>query len=870
VADIFISYTSKDRDWAFWIAQELERLGHVPHVHEWEISAGNIAAWMEERQNKADHTLCVVSQAYLDAPYSSWERQAALWAAATKRPNFALPVFVEACEATTLLAPFKRCDLHDVSEEEARTKLAAYLKPAARPIGPARFPGKASAPSAPPASDKKFAFPGSERGASQRQPRNLPFPSLGTLFAGREKDLADLRAALIANKSAAVAGRALHGLGGIGKTRLAIEYAWRHAQDYSALLFARADDAATLDASLAALAGLLDLPEKDAREDPAKIAAVERWLEAHPTWLLILDNVDDDRAVAAAMQLMARLSGGHVIVTARAANFPATLRKLPLDVLHEDAATDFLLERTSGDRIKTPNDQDQARAIARELDGLALALEQAGAFIAQGRIGFARYLKLLKEQRAKILDWARPELTGYPLSVGATWAASVDKLTPESRRLLERLAMLAPEPIPDSLLDVAVPGEAEGYDAYEARGGLFAYSLATQAKGEGAGFVVHRLVQDFARRAMSDERRAAALREALEWIDTAFIGEPDDVRTWPVLDPLAQHALAAARRADQAGMAEPTARLFNQLGLLLKAKARYAEAEPLYRRALKIGEASYGPDHPNVAIRLNNLASLLRATYRLAEAEPLYRRALMIDEASFGPGHPNVAIDLNNLAELLRATNRHTEAEPLVRRALAIGEASFGPDHPKVATRLNNLASLLYGTNRLDEAEPLYRRALAIDEASYGPDHPNVAIRLNNLAELLRETNRYVEAEPLYRRALAVWEKALGPDHPNVASGLNNLALLLKETNRPAEAEPLHRRALKIDEASYGPDHPEVATDLNNLAQLLRATHHLDEAETVFRRALTIREKSLGPDHPRTVNVRKNLAALEAARGKGA
>ena len=105
------------------------------------------------------------------------------------------------------------------------------------------------------------------------------------------------------------------------------------------------------------------------------------------------------------------------------------------------------------------------------------------------------------------------------------------------------------------------------------------------------------------------------------------------------------------------------------------------------RRALAIDEASFGPDHPNVATRLNNLAQLLQATNRLAEAEPLMRRALAIDEASFGPDHPNVASDLNNLAQLLQATNRLREAEPLMRRALAIDEASFGAEHPNVATR---------------------------------------------------------------------------------------------------------------------------------------------------------------------------------------
>ena len=119
MVDIFVSYTSSDRDWAFWIGKELEKLGHTPHIHEWEIPAGgNIAAWMEERHDKADHILCVISQVYLSKDYSSWERLAAQWAAASERPNFALPVYVEKCAAPTLLALVKRCDLFGRNERK--------------------------------------------------------------------------------------------------------------------------------------------------------------------------------------------------------------------------------------------------------------------------------------------------------------------------------------------------------------------------------------------------------------------------------------------------------------------------------------------------------------------------------------------------------------------------------------------------------------------------------------------------------------------------------------------------------------------------------------------------------------------------------
>ena len=134
MADIFISYTSSDRDWAFWVGHELQALGHTPRIHEWEIPAGgDIAAWMEARHDAADHILCIVSSAYIAKPYSAWERRAAQWAAATDRPSFAVPVFVEPCKAPTLFAHLKRCDLYGLSERDARAHLKTFLEPAAKP-----------------------------------------------------------------------------------------------------------------------------------------------------------------------------------------------------------------------------------------------------------------------------------------------------------------------------------------------------------------------------------------------------------------------------------------------------------------------------------------------------------------------------------------------------------------------------------------------------------------------------------------------------------------------------------------------------------------------------------------------------------------
>ena len=712
-----------------------------------------------------------------------------------------------------------------------------------------------------------------------RRPTTLPYAPLGDLLKGRDDDLQTLQQQLgpiPQHAATASTALALIGMGGVGKTRLAIEHAWRNAARHSAVLFAAASSPEALNRTLAGLAAVLDLPEKDATEEAVQRQAVIHWLGSHPGWLLILDGIDGKAAAQAVEALLPQISGGQVLFTTRLSKWSAAVQRLPLEVLSIEAATAFLLERTAGNRRDEPDDPAMARELAQDLDGLALALEQAGAYIDERGITFSRYRKDWQERREKVLSWFDPQLMQYPASVATTWLTSFQQLSADAQTLLRRLAWLSPEPIPESLLEVAVPAKdgdtAEPIEALDGLVELDRYSLVSRSR-ESDSFLLHRLVQEVARQGQLKDPATSQLEPALRWLNAAFHGDAQDVRTWPVLDPLAAHVMAVVGFADGAGLADLTAQLMSALGLLLWSKGGYAEAEPLLRRALAIDEAAYGPVHPDVARDLNNLAWLLKdmdGTNRLAEAESLIRRALAIDEAAYGPEHPDVARDLSTLAALLDKTNRLAEAEPLMRRALAIFEAAYGPEHPKVATALGYLASLLHDTNRLAEAEPLKRRALAIDEAAYGPDHPSVAYALNNLATLMYSTNRLAEAELLQRRALAIAEAAYGPYFPAVATALNNLAILLQDTNRLAEAEPLQRRALAIAEAAYGTDHPAVATSLNNLATLMYSTNRLAEAEPLLLRTLAIAEAAYGTDHPDVAIKLNNLAQLLQATNRQA
>ena len=445
-----------------------------------------------------------------------------------------------------------------------------------------------------------------------------------------------------------------------------------------------------------------------------------------------------------------------------------------------------------------PKDAALAREISEEVGGLPLALDQAGAYLEETGCGLGDYLTLLRQRGKELLE-RRGGLDSDHLSVGATYLTSLEKLAKQNSaaaELLQACAFLVPDAIPEEIFiegaaqfgPVLQAAASDPIKWDEAIAAAFRFSLIERNPGK--LLAVHRMVQAVAKSGMSDEERAQWAEQVVRAANAAVPGV--EFAVWNKCERLVLSAQACAALVDEYGLSLPeAARLLNWAGYYLDDRARYAEAEPLYRQALAIDQSVSGLDHPYVATSLNNLAESLRITGRLGEAEPLHRQALGIWEKALGPGDPQVATGLSNLAQLLQATNRLGEAEPLMRGALAIDEHSYGPDHPNVARDLNNLASLLYSTNRLDEAEPLMRRALAIDEQSYGPDHPDVARDLNNLARLLQATNRRDEAEPLMRRALAIFEKSLGRDHPNTVTVRGNQAALLRELGRDEEADKL-------------------------------------------------------------------------------
>ena len=843
MADFFISYTKADRAWAQWVAWHLREAGHSTELDVEDWRAGeNFVLKMHAASANAGRMLAVLSPDYLSATYTQPE-----WAAAFVQNNL-VPVRVRECELKGLLAAILYIDLLGLEEEAAVKALLAGV------AGPTRLKEKPIFPGA-----AGTAAPIGER---PRFPGTLPpvwnVPHTRNLnFTGREAELDALEQSLTPGRAAALT-QAIHGLGGVGKTQTAVEYVYRHLDQYEAVWWVRAEQPSTLAADYAALAGPLGLPERAEPDQAAVVQAVRRHLGQSRRWLLVFDNADDPDAVP---PYLPQGGGGQVLITSRSPHWGNRAQKVSVDVWDRPSAVAFLRKRTG------QADEAAADALAEALGDLPLALEHAAAYCEQTGKSLAAYLKLYQARQLDLFRAAKPP-ADYHSTVTTTWRLAFDKVraVPLASDLLTLCAFLAPDAIPRDVLRRALSGADESAWDEMAEDAALAALRSYSLVGVTDDFLsVHRLVQSALRDSLAAEERRLWAERAVRAVEDAF--PYMKFETWPQCERLLPHALACARWIEEQDFAfAQAARLLNQAGTYLQARARYAEAEPLYRRALEINEATLGKEDPLTAVSLSNLAGLCQAQGRYPEAAPLLARALDIDEKVLGPEHPDTATGLNNLAGLYDILGQYDKAEALYRRALDIRERALGPGHPQTAAGLNNLALLCKNQRRYAEAEPLYVRALAIREASLGPEHPDTAQSLNNLASLYKAQRRHAEAEPLYVRALDIDEKVLGPEHPSTATGLNNLAELYRAQGRYQEAEPLHERALAIREKALGPQHPDTATSLNNLGGLYATQGRFAEAAPLVARALGIFEWALGKEHPNTKVVRAFHEAMQQRR----
>jgi tetratricopeptide (TPR) repeat protein len=607
-------------------------------------------------------------------------------------------------------------------------------------------------------------------------PQNLPRSGV-VEFVGRDAKLIELHEQLQNNKRIAIT--AIAGMGGIGKTELALQYAIEQLQQgqYPAgfcWLRARDREIATDIVTFAQVHLGLSLPDQLEIEDQVRFCW-QRWPEGEA--LVVLDDVTDYQAIEP--YLPPADPRFKLLITTRL-DLGSTVQKVSLEELDEDGAIALLESLVGGERVRSQ--LADAQTLCKWVGYLPLALELLGRFLARKLDwSIGRLLKALEDKRleAKALVETENGMTGQ-LGVAAALELSWQELNEAEQELACVLGMFAIAPIPWSLVENCQPG-VEAEDLEDTRDkGLKERSLLKRV-GEGR-YQLHQIVQEYFRIKLGEKGdQGQAIKVSFWWM---MLGISQDIDQKPTITQIEQiresitHLEEGVRSWIDSVIDENLIWPFEWISRFYECQGNYSFAEPWRRECLKAVRKRVGDNHKHVATSLNNLSQLYSLQGKYDEAESLLHKALEIDKHLFGEEHPYVATNLNNLAQLHCLQGRYDEAEPLLHSVLEKRIRLLGEQHLDVATSLSNLAQLYYLQGRYDEAEPLYCSALKIDTSLFGEENLYVAISLNNLAQLYSSQERYEESEALYFSSLKLYKHLLGTEHPDIATSLNNLALL--------------------------------------------------------------------------------------------
>ncbi|MCW2885982.1 MAG: hypothetical protein QOE54_6388 [Streptosporangiaceae bacterium] len=728
-------------------------------------------------------------------------------------------------------------------------------------------------------------------------------------FTGREQLLAKLREG-IAGQVTAVVPHALHGLGGVGKTQMAVEYAYRYRSDYDLVWWIPADQPVLVRATLAGLAPHLGLPPATASgiEDAANavLDALRRG-DPYSKWLLIFDNADQPED----LNEIVPQGPGHVLITSRNHRWEGVVDTVPVDVFSREESVQFLNKRVP----KTISEVDADR-LAHELGDLPLALEQAGALQAETGMAVSEYLRLLTERTSQLLSEGKP--TEYPVSMTAAWGLSVASLSeklPEAVELLRCCAFFGPEPIPRDVfsqpradLGPQLAGLlADPIRLSRAVGELGRYALA-RIDSAGRTLQVHRLIQALLRDELP-ETEQQRIRHEVHLLLVGFApADPDDPSSWRRYSDLLGHIVpSAVAESDEPAVRElarnilrylfasgdyPSARTFverfldqwkaesgehdldvllaqRQLGNILRELGEYSAAYDIDQETLAKLESSYGKDHDVTLRTLPSIAADLRAHGEFPAARDHDNGSLGLYENNFGESDPRTLRVVNSLALDLGLSSDYRGARSLHERAYS-GWLSLGWDDTDKGSLLNawsGLARAVRLCGDYAEACDLGEDAYAFGVEELGPEHPWTLRTAKDLSIAWRRVGDFDRSLELALDVHARFVRLFDLDHPDTLASAMCLANIQRTLGEKEAALELAADTVRRYPKIYGPDHPYNHGCVGNLALLRRVFGDPQTARELNEQALVGLEAKLGRDHHYSLTVAANLASDLAALG---
>ncbi|MFG3272984.1 FxSxx-COOH system tetratricopeptide repeat protein [Streptomyces luteogriseus] len=674
-----------------------------------------------------------------------------------------------------------------------------------------------------------------------------------------------LRRVLTAQHEGAITqSGAVHGLGGIGKSTLALHYAHRHRDDYTLIWWINAASPDEIEASLIGLTQTLVPGWATTAGRAAQVAWAMQWLAWHPGWLLVYDNVEDPDDLTP--YIGALHQGHHLVTSRRATGWPDSVPALSLGNLGPDDAAALLCRLVFKDAAPTPRQQADARVLVVDLGHFPLAIKQAGAYLAQNRgISLDAYRRRLGTKLGKTAHGIDTERT-----IARIWNVTLHALEendPLAVEVLYTVAWLAPDDIPHSLL---TPPGIDPDDTAEAIGTLASYSMVTDA---GTTLSVHRLVQAVLRTppntGHSQPPRHVQGRNRAEQAVLHHLAPPpgQDNPTPNQWETLTPHLVALAATTPAGQHNTPLANAYSTAADRLHQQGHTVRTIPLLQAALTQYEQVLGETDPQILTSRHNLAYAYQEAGKLAQAISLHKATLAQREQVMGDTHRHTLTSRTSLARAYQAAGDLKRAIPLLEATLAQHEQVLGDAHPQTLTSRNNLAHAYQAAGDLKRAIPLLETTLAQHEQVLGDAHPHSLTSRTNLALAYRAAGALEQATPLLQAVLAQCEQVLGDTHPQTLTSRHNLASAYQEAGDSKRAIPLLETTLAQREQVMGETHPQTLTSRNNLAYAYRAAGDLERAIPLYEATLAQREQVMGETHPQTLTSRNNLASAYQAAG---
>lgn len=868
---LLLQYVSEDRMWADWLEAVLrEARFEVTSQDLRAVTASEADSETSSRSGSgsggSQRTLAVFSPAFLTSRTAR-----AAWEATVHGdgPHEHRPVAL--CVGDVQRIPYAgrigTVDLVRLDETAAR---AALLTALGRP-GPQPQPQPQ-----PPGRPHGVRFPAGSPSVSDLPPRH-PF------FTGRSA-LLDLVRRQFTDATGERLPQVLHGLGGVGKTQLAREYAHRFRADYDLVWWIDAEQPDLVPPRLADLGRRLALHSGDDVSEGAEAALrALRSGEPYRRWLLVLDNVvDPDETLDRCGDRIGPVPAdvhGHVLVTTRARPASVRVRTVEVDVFTREECVEHLTARVPG-----LGEEDAAR-VAEAVGDLPLAVEVAAAWLAATATPVGAYVEQLREQSSRVLSLgAAVAPVGYPSAVGATWSVSVARLrqeSPAAARLLELCSFLSAEPISmslvgsDAMIRALLPYDEDLRARYmlgKVTQALNRFALA-KVDPVGNSLQVHRLVQAAVRDGMDPRAAEDTVHEVHRVLAAVRPPEDavDDPAAWPEFEVIWPHLVPS--RIDEC-TAEESRKLLVDRVRYLGRRGELRLARALATRLDAFWSTEFPDPHDELVLGLRfELANVLRAQGDHRSARELDEDTLARQRRSLPEDHPSLLITTGSLAADLRALGRFDEALRLDRRIHSGFREIFGEDHSRTLRAANNLAIDLRLTGDSEAARRLDEDIVRRRTALIGPLHPYTLASRSHYARDLRELGEYDESAEILQQVRELFGQVLHPYVPEVLRVDRSLAVSLRRAGRHAEALELSERTWETHRRHrhrYGRALPEELACGLDLAADRLATDPGQGAERAVRQVREVLEgyrDSFGPDHPFTMFCVSNLAICHRALG---